>query len=155
MRQLLIVLSGGLNQSTLVSSHSSLSLILSLFGTTIILSQPYIGQLPRHLISMSTPSHLPSLPSSPLPSPPPPTVQPDHFYGTEGVQLPPSPNSNGRTWFEPDDDPLASRGIPVFKPSMEEFKDFEGYINKIECWGMRSGIVKVIPPKQWSVCPFD
>ena len=94
------------------------------------------------------------MPSSPLPSPPPPTVQPDHFYGSEGVQLPPSPNSNGRTWLEPDDDPLASRGIPVFKPSMEEFQDFEGYVNKIECWGMRSGIVKVIPPKQWSVCPF-
>ncbi|KAH9979809.1 JmjC domain, hydroxylase-domain-containing protein [Russula compacta] len=88
--------------------------------------------------------------SSPLPSPPPPTVQPDHFYGSEGVQFPPSPNSNGRTWFEPDDDPLASRGIPVFKPSMEEFQDFEGYMNNIECWGMRSGIVKVIPPKQWT-----
>ncbi|KAH9986867.1 JmjC domain, hydroxylase-domain-containing protein [Russula vinacea] len=99
---------------------------------------------------MSTPSHSPSIPSSPLLSPPPPTVQPDHFYGSEGVQLPPSPNSNGRTWLEPDDDLLASRGIPVFKPSMEEFQDFEGYMNKIECWGMRSGIVKVIPPKQWS-----
>jgi hypothetical protein len=95
------------------------------------------------------------MPSSPLPSPPPPTVQPDHFYGSEGVQLPPSPNSNGRTWLEPEDDLLASRGIPVFKPSMEEFEDFEGYMNKIECWGMRSGIVKVIPPKEWSVCPFD
>lgn len=33
---------------------------------------------------------------------------------------------------------------------MEDFEDFEGYINKIECWGMRSGIVKVIPPKQWT-----
>ena len=29
---------------------------------------------------------------------------------------------------------------------MEDFEDFEGYVNKIECWGMRSGIVKVIPP---------
>ena len=92
--------------------------------------------------------------SSPLPSPPPPTVQPDHFYGSEGVQLPPSPNSNGRTWLEPDDDLLATRGIPVFKPTMEEFEDFEGYMNKIECWGNRSGIVKVIPPKEWSVCSF-
>ncbi|KAF8493735.1 JmjC domain, hydroxylase-domain-containing protein [Russula emetica] len=98
---------------------------------------------------MSISSHPQSLPSSPLPSLPPPTVQPDHFYGSEGVHLPPSPNSNGRSWFEPDDDPLASHGIPVFKPSMEDFEDFEGYINKIECWGMRSGIVKVIPPKQW------
>jgi hypothetical protein len=32
---------------------------------------------------------------------------------------------------------------------MEEFEDFEGYMNKVEVWGMRSGIVKVIPPKQW------
>jgi jmjN domain len=98
---------------------------------------------------MSTPSHPPSLESSRLPSPPPPIVQPDHFYGSEGVQLPPSPISNGRTWLDPDDDLLASRGIPVFKPSMEEFEDFEEYMNKIEGWGMRSGIVKVIPPKEW------
>jgi hypothetical protein len=139
-----------------VSSQSPLSHISPLLGTnsTIVSSQPQVGFLPQHFISMSTPSHPQSLPSSPLPSPP-PTVQPDHFYGSEGVHLPPSPNSNGRTWFEPEDDPLASHGIPVFKPSMEDFEDFEGYINKIECWGNRSGIVKVIPPKQWSVCPFD
>ena len=28
---------------------------------------------------------------------------------------------------------------------MEEFEDFEGYMNKVEVWGMRGGIVKVIP----------
>ncbi|KAH8981101.1 JmjC domain, hydroxylase-domain-containing protein [Lactarius hatsudake] len=99
---------------------------------------------------MSTTSHTPSLTPSRLPSPPLPIVQPDHFYGSEGVHFPPSPNSNGRTWLEPGDDPVASRGIPVFKPTMEEFEDFEGYMNKIEGWGMRSGIVKVIPPKQWT-----
>ncbi|KAF8910264.1 JmjC domain, hydroxylase-domain-containing protein, partial [Mucidula mucida] len=59
----------------------------------------------------------------------------------------PSPNALG--WFDPEDDLLATRGIPVFKPTMDEFRDFEGYMNKIECWGMRSGIVKVIPPKEW------
>jgi len=37
---------------------------------------------------------------------------------------------------------------------MEEFRDFEGYLNKIECWGMKSGIVKVIPPKEWLVAQF-
>ncbi|EGO23093.1 hypothetical protein SERLADRAFT_340652, partial [Serpula lacrymans var. lacrymans S7.9] len=41
-------------------------------------------------------------------------------------------------------------GIPVFKPSMDEFADFEGFMTKIECWGLRSGIVKVIPPKEWT-----
>ncbi|KAH7886650.1 JmjC domain, hydroxylase-domain-containing protein [Phlebopus sp. FC_14] len=96
---------------------------------------------------MST-SRTPSLTSSRSGTPALP-VQPDHFFGSEGAHLPPSPNSDGRTWFDPDDDPLAHRGIPVFKPTMEEFADFEGYMNKIECWGLRSGIVKVIPPTEW------
>ncbi|EPQ53152.1 JmjC-domain-containing protein [Gloeophyllum trabeum ATCC 11539] len=94
-----------------------------------------------------TPSLTPSPSRSPTPAPPP--VQPDHFYGSDDVHLPPSPDSNGRTWLEPDDDEYASRGIPVFKPTMEDFEDFEAYMNKIECWGRRSGIVKVIPPKEW------
>ncbi|TFK51410.1 JmjC-domain-containing protein [Heliocybe sulcata] len=94
-----------------------------------------------------TPSLTPSPSRSPTPAPPP--VQPDHFYGSDNVHLPPSPNSDGRTWLEPEDDEYATRGIPVFKPTMEEFADFEGYMNKIECWGMRSGIVKVVPPKEW------
>lgn len=97
-------------------------------------------------------SRVDSLTPSPVsrsPSPEPP-IQPDHFYPSEHAhQLPPSPESDGRTWLDPNDDPTASRGIPVFKPTMEEFKDFEGYLNKIECWGMKSGIVKVIPPKEW------
>ncbi|KAG6872822.1 hypothetical protein C0995_006304 [Termitomyces sp. Mi166 len=84
---------------------------------------------------------------SPSPSPP---TQPDHFYGAADVQLPPSPSSDGKTWLDPEDDPLAHRGIPVFKPTMEEFRDFEEYVSKIECWGTRSGIVKIIPPKEWT-----
>ncbi|KAF9530073.1 JmjC domain, hydroxylase-domain-containing protein [Crepidotus variabilis] len=74
-------------------------------------------------------------------------VQPDHFYNPNNVQLPLSP---GQYWLDPADDPLAQRGIPVFKPTMEDFRDFEGYMNKIECWGNRSGIVKVIPPQEWT-----
>ncbi|KAG8215808.1 JmjC domain, hydroxylase-domain-containing protein [Butyriboletus roseoflavus] len=77
------------------------------------------------------------------------TIQPDHFFGSEGPHLPPSPNSDARPWLDPNDDPLAHRGIPVFKPTMDEFSNFEGYMTKIECWGLRSGIVKVIPPKEW------
>lgn len=92
----------------------------------------------------STPSLTPS--RSATPDPP---FQPDHFYGADTSQSPRSPSSDGRTWLDPSDDPLAQRGIPVFKPNMEEFQDFEGFMNKIECWGMRSGIVKVIPPKEW------
>ncbi|KAJ3576999.1 hypothetical protein NP233_g53 [Leucocoprinus birnbaumii] len=95
-------------------------------------------------------SRLQSPSSSRSVSPPPPIVQPDHFFGSEASQAPPSLNSERRTWLSPEDDPLAQRGIPVFKPTMAEFEDFEDYMNKVECWGMRSGIVKVIPPKEWT-----
>ena len=86
---------------------------------------------------------------SSLGSPPPETipVQPDHFYGQPG---PASPDTD-KGYLDPIDDPLATRGIPVFKPNLEDFIDFEGYVNKVECWGMRSGIVKIIPPREWSV----
>ncbi|KAI6152983.1 JmjC domain, hydroxylase-domain-containing protein [Pisolithus thermaeus] len=92
--------------------------------------------------------------TTPTPSrsatPPTMPVQPDHFFGPEGTQLPPSPNSLARAWLDPADDPLAHRGIPVFKPTMDEFADFERYMSKVECWGLRSGIIKVIPPKEWA-----
>lgn len=39
--------------------------------------------------------------------------------------------------------------IPVFKPTMEQFGNFKKYISKIDKYGMKSGIVKVIPPKEW------
>ncbi|KAL4779114.1 hypothetical protein BJX76DRAFT_100858 [Aspergillus varians] len=51
-------------------------------------------------------------------------IEPDHYYG------------GGK--------------IPVFKPTMDQFRDFQAFINKIDKYGMRSGIVKVIPPKEWS-----
>ncbi|KAI0667355.1 hypothetical protein C8Q78DRAFT_1147524 [Trametes maxima] len=98
---------------------------------------------------MSTTSHTPSLTPSRPPTPEPP-LQPDHFYGNEDLRFPPSPNSDGRTWLDPSDDPYAQRGIPVFKPSMDEFADFEGYMNRVEPWGKCSGIVKIIPPKEWT-----
>ncbi|KAJ7726252.1 JmjC-domain-containing protein [Mycena maculata] len=90
-----------------------------------------------------------SLTASRSPSPEPP-VQPDHFYGADPSHLPPSPSSSGKTYLSPDDDPLAHRGIPVFAPTMAEFADFEAYMEAIEPWGRHSGIVKVIPPKEWS-----
>lgn len=97
--------------------------------------------------TMSDPSSTPSLTPSRSASPTPAIVQPDHFYGPDNAHH--SPNTHGRNYFDPKDDPLAQRGIPVFKPTMEEFQDFEGYMNNIEAWGMRSGIVKVIPPAEW------
>lgn len=39
--------------------------------------------------------------------------------------------------------------IPVFKPTMEQFKSFKKFVEKIDKYGMKSGIVKVIPPPEW------
>ncbi|KAF2672295.1 hypothetical protein BT63DRAFT_452799 [Microthyrium microscopicum] len=39
--------------------------------------------------------------------------------------------------------------IPIFKPTMRQFRDFEKFIDKVNKYGMKSGIVKVIPPKEW------
>ena len=33
---------------------------------------------------------------------------------------------------------------------MEEFADFESYMTKVESWGMHSGIIKIIPPPEWT-----
>lgn len=39
--------------------------------------------------------------------------------------------------------------IPVFKPTMDQFRDFKKFVNKIDKYGMKSGIVKVVPPPEW------
>jgi hypothetical protein len=33
--------------------------------------------------------------------------------------------------------------------TMDQFRSFKKFINKIDKYGMKSGIVKVIPPKEW------
>lgn len=45
-----------------------------------------------------------------------------------------------------------AKGVPVFEPTVQEFAEqggFYGYVQRIEKYGMRSGIVKVIPPASW------
>lgn len=32
---------------------------------------------------------------------------------------------------------------------MDQFRDFQKFINRVDKYGMRAGIVKVIPPKEW------
>ncbi|KAI0384636.1 hypothetical protein F5Y04DRAFT_247438 [Hypomontagnella monticulosa] len=39
--------------------------------------------------------------------------------------------------------------VPVFKPDMHQFKDFKKFMTKVDCYGMKSGIIKIIPPKEW------
>lgn len=74
-------------------------------------------------------------------------VQPDHFYPT-GIERTREPGPPG-TFYHPDDDPTCTRGIPVFKPTMDEFADFEKYMERVDVWGRKSGIVKIIPPQEW------
>ncbi len=33
---------------------------------------------------------------------------------------------------------------------MDQFRSFKSFISRIDKYGMKSGIVKVIPPKEWS-----
>ncbi|KAJ2963083.1 hypothetical protein NQZ79_g1861 [Umbelopsis isabellina] len=40
--------------------------------------------------------------------------------------------------------------IPVFRPTMAEFEDFLSYIQAIDAYGRHAGIVKIVPPKEWS-----
>ena len=38
---------------------------------------------------------------------------------------------------------------------MDQFRSFKSFVAKIDKYGMKSGIVKVIPPKEWSVTIFN
>ncbi|KAJ3109330.1 hypothetical protein HDU96_007263 [Phlyctochytrium bullatum] len=40
-------------------------------------------------------------------------------------------------------------GVPVFKPTYEQFKDFAAFMNSVEPYGRVAGLIKVIPPKEW------
>ncbi|KAI0882653.1 uncharacterized protein GGS22DRAFT_169996 [Annulohypoxylon maeteangense] len=40
--------------------------------------------------------------------------------------------------------------VPVFRPDMHQFKDFKKFMTKVDCYGMKSGIIKIIPPKEWT-----
>ncbi|EPS41060.1 hypothetical protein H072_5041 [Dactylellina haptotyla CBS 200.50] len=39
--------------------------------------------------------------------------------------------------------------VPVFKPTMKQFRSFKKFVEKIDHYGMQSGIVKIIPPQEW------
>ncbi|KAH6695782.1 JmjC domain-containing protein [Plectosphaerella plurivora] len=39
--------------------------------------------------------------------------------------------------------------VPVFCPTMDQFKDFKKFMEKVDSYGMKSGIIKIIPPKEW------
>ncbi|RSM05768.1 hypothetical protein CEP52_006065 [Fusarium oligoseptatum] len=39
--------------------------------------------------------------------------------------------------------------VPVFKPTMHQFKDFKRFMEAVDSYGMKSGIIKIIPPEEW------
>ncbi|KAI5926049.1 hypothetical protein F4810DRAFT_621085 [Camillea tinctor] len=39
--------------------------------------------------------------------------------------------------------------VPVFKPTMHQFKDFKKFMEKVDRYGMKSGIIKIIAPQEW------
>lgn len=39
--------------------------------------------------------------------------------------------------------------VPIFKPEYEDFKDFYKFMSKVDEYGMKSGIIKIIPPAEW------
>ena len=51
-------------------------------------------------------------------------------------------NIKPKFYFEPN-------GVPVFQPTVSEFKDFYKFVLSIEKYGMDAGLVKIIPPKEW------
>ncbi|KAB5586232.1 hypothetical protein GE09DRAFT_57852 [Coniochaeta sp. 2T2.1] len=74
-----------------------------------------------------------------------------------------SDSNSGQPTAEPVDDigevlpDHWSGTVPVFKPTMHQFKDFKRFMEKIDSYGMKSGIVKIIPPSEWkdSLPPLD
>ncbi|KAI0198826.1 hypothetical protein F4808DRAFT_434582 [Astrocystis sublimbata] len=80
----------------------------------------------------------------PQPTPPPaaePAVEPE-------VEPEPAP--------APEDEDIGdvtpdhwSGTVPVFKPDMRQFKDFKKFMEKVDSYGMKSGILKIIPPQEW------
>ncbi|KAN0062932.1 hypothetical protein ACQY0O_004753 [Thecaphora frezii] len=65
-------------------------------------------------------------------------IQPAYFYPID-----PSHSADPRSNTSQD-------GVPVFEPTMEQFRDFYSFCQAIDSWGMRSGIIKVVPPKEWT-----
>ncbi|KAI8359286.1 JmjC domain, hydroxylase-domain-containing protein [Mortierella sp. GBAus27b] len=46
-------------------------------------------------------------------------------------------------------------GIPVFRPTMDQFKDFSTFVESIVKYGHEAGLVKIIPPKEWTAALPD
>ncbi|OTB16377.1 hypothetical protein K445DRAFT_100358 [Daldinia sp. EC12] len=70
---------------------------------------------------------------------------------------PPAPANDDQDVKQEEDEDIGeivpdhwSGTVPVFKPTMHQFKDFKKFMTKVDCYGMKSGIIKIIPPKEWT-----
>ncbi|KAI3404623.2 hypothetical protein KGF56_002568 [Candida oxycetoniae] len=52
--------------------------------------------------------------------------------------------------IEPMEPSFYDNGVPVFKPSISQFQDFYLFNKAIDKYGLQAGIVRIIPPKEWS-----
>ncbi|KAI0469358.1 hypothetical protein F4859DRAFT_487909 [Xylaria cf. heliscus] len=80
-----------------------------------------------------------------------PTLDPDqlpflHSQPTPQPTTEPTPEDEDIGDVTPDH---WSGTVPVFKPDMHQFKDFKKFMEKVDSYGMKSGIVKIIPPQEW------
>ncbi|KAI9795944.1 MAG: hypothetical protein M1833_006592 [Piccolia ochrophora] len=101
---------------------------------------------------MATAATVESAPELPQTTPaPPPAVKLDELSSSELSDL---EDEDDIGEIEPDHYYEGGK-VPVFKPSMEQFRSFKKFIGKIDKYGMKSGIVKVIPPKEWYACLCD
>ncbi|KAG9228999.1 putative DNA damage-responsive transcriptional repressor RPH1 [Amylocarpus encephaloides] len=65
----------------------------------------------------------------------------------EHNEPPSAENETDMEEIEPDY--YSDGGVPVFVPTMGQFRDFTQFMKKINKYGMSCGIVKVIPPEEW------
>ncbi|KAE8271191.1 hypothetical protein A4X09_0g1138 [Tilletia walkeri] len=91
---------------------------------------------PNPSSSKKKPSPIPKSwlpPTAPIPEGEPFDLEPDEYYPT------------GDYW----------NAIPVFRPTMEQFKDFYTYVRRIRKQGMEHGILKIVPPPEWLALQSD
>ncbi|KAK0614331.1 hypothetical protein B0T14DRAFT_499626 [Immersiella caudata] len=76
----------------------------------------------------------------------------------------PSPTTDPEPKVEPEVEDIGevlpdhwSGTVPVFKPTMKQFREFKLFMEKVDQYGMKSGIIKIIPPQEWkeSLAPLD
>ncbi|ORY73882.1 JmjC domain, hydroxylase-domain-containing protein [Protomyces lactucae-debilis] len=99
-----------------------------------------------HIGPMVTAHETPAPTNAPIIAPP--TMQPEAAMTRSIAQTQHAPDAGLVADIKPDHY-WADGAIPVFKPTMQQFKSFPDFIKKVDRYGMKAGIIKVIPPAEW------